>query len=143
MPGVDHDAECSQRRQGIRHQALTASLVDGWPIAIGHDDAEPLKAGGDRSSESGGSAADDKNVGFFHPAPSALRASPSASDQNAAEECMSSTTSATARTNWSICRSSTTRGGAALSVMKWLPQICVSMPLSRNRRITSTCPNIP
>src|SRR5579872_4359366 len=72
-----------------------------------------------------------------------LLAMPSASVQKLAEVCISSTTDASARANSSICCSLTMSGGAALSTIKLLPQICVRNSASRNRRITMTWPNIP
>jgi len=58
----------------------------------------------------------------------ALRAIPSASDQNTFDECAWSTTSWIAETNASICSSVTTSGGATFSTMKLFPHIWVRNP---------------
>jgi hypothetical protein len=57
------EAELAQRGDGVGHEALAAGLVNGRAKHVGNGDAEPLAAGGDGGSKSGGSTTDDEDIG--------------------------------------------------------------------------------
>jgi len=58
------DAEPTQSRDAIRHQALAARLVDRRNATIQDADIDSGSAGGERRDQTGGTAADDDHVGL-------------------------------------------------------------------------------
>ena len=60
---VEIEAKLAQGGDGVGHQALAAGLVNGRAKHVGNGDVKPLPAGRDGSGKSGGSTADDENIG--------------------------------------------------------------------------------
>ena len=62
-PG-QRDSEVVQRGDAIRHEALSAGLVDGRPRVVGDDHVEPALAGRNRRREPSRTSSDDEDVGL-------------------------------------------------------------------------------
>jgi hypothetical protein len=61
--GGNLNPELTQSVEAIRHQALTAGLIDRRNCAIGHDNAQPPAARGDCGCEASGASAHYENIG--------------------------------------------------------------------------------
>src|SRR5277367_199333 len=56
------DAQRGQILPSIRHQALAASLVDGWPKCVGDDNIHTFLPQRDSGREAGGAATNNERI---------------------------------------------------------------------------------